>query len=262
MENGEVWVAVAYDGRVRVADPVPEARTFQKETGFQLLAARVNPTNVLVVQVVLTVKVYCVTVWLPDCHDPTWVWVSWTEEASQPAELLPVVVEGLVVGAAVAAWVGAVVGAVVGFWVGAVVGAVVGLVVGAAVGAVVGAVVGLVVGAAVGAVVGAVVGFWVGAVVGAEVGLVVGAEVGAEVGAKVGSDVAVLEDEAGTRAMSSSQMVAVVSTFDVMAIPVTVELTPKLEIEMVMRLHWPAVTAAGKLTAFPRMTLDWVAVFP
>lgn len=78
MENGEVWVAVAYDGRVRVADPVPEARTFQKETGFQLLAARVNPTNVLVVQVVLTVKVYCVTVWLPDCHDPTWVWVSWT----------------------------------------------------------------------------------------------------------------------------------------------------------------------------------------
>lgn len=101
-------VAEAYPGRVRVAVPVPEARTFQKEEGFQLLAVTVKPTNFLPGQVVLTVTVYCVTVWLPDCHDPTWVWVIWTLEASQPDELLPVVVvmagagvEAAVVGAAV-----------------------------------------------------------------------------------------------------------------------------------------------------------------
>jgi hypothetical protein len=132
-----VEVTEAYPGRVRVAVPVPEARTFQKEEGFQLLAATVIPTNFLPAHVVLTVTVYCVTVWLPDCHDPTWVWVIWTLEASHPDELLPVVVEGLVVGAGVeAAVVGAAVVVVVvglgvlvpvvvvvvvvaGFWVGA-----------------------------------------------------------------------------------------------------------------------------------------------
>jgi hypothetical protein len=75
--------------------------------------------------------------------------------------------------------------------------------------------------------------------------------VGAEVGAKVGAGVAVFDDDAGTKAMSSSQTVpTLAAAFDVMAIPVTAvsEATPKLEIGTVIRLHWLAGTEAGKLT--------------
>jgi hypothetical protein len=53
---------------------VPEVAV---ETRFQKLmvllhpeAVRVRATSLFVVQVVLTTTLYCVTVWLPDCHDP------------------------------------------------------------------------------------------------------------------------------------------------------------------------------------------------